>query len=276
LIYIDRFFKTFGSPETPEELYRRLHPPELTAYLVDYAMDHGPGSREWMHRVLRNFLRFSFQSGFMSRDLSVLVLPLRRRTDARLPRSLPEKCIVALDASIHRETAAGLRDSAIVGLLKTYGVRGIQVRRLCLEHLDWERSRIHFPAVKGGTELKLPLTAETGNRLADYLTAGRPKTDCREVFLSLVKPFGPLKRAGQISGMIRRRLRQAGIDPPEGVSRGSHGFRHAFASRLIGRIPFKDLVDLLGHRDPSSTLIYGKVDLPHLLKASLPLQGGCP
>jgi integrase len=69
-------------------------------------------------------------------------------------------------------------------------------------------------------------------------------------------------------------MKQAGIELPEGGRYGSHGFRHAFASRMYGRIPFKDVVDMLGHRNPSSTLVYGKVEVAALRKAALPWPGG--
>jgi integrase/recombinase XerD len=73
--------------------------------------------------------------------------------------------------------------------------------------------------------------------------------------------------------MIHRRLERAEVSVPEGVSRGTHGLRHAFAVRMSGQIPFKDLVDMLGHRDPSSTLIYAKTDTQSLQQAALPRPG---
>jgi integrase len=69
-------------------------------------------------------------------------------------------------------------------------------------------------------------------------------------------------------------MEQAGVELPEGVPYGSHGFRHAFAVRLCGRVPFKDLIDMLGHRDPSTSLIYGKSDMATLALAALPWPGG--
>ena len=92
--------------------------------------------------------------------------------------------------------------------------------------------------------------------------------------MRLQEPFGPLTHPRELSIILRRRIKEAGITLPEGMSYGSHGFRHAFASRLCGRVPFKDIVDMLGHRDPSSTLIYGKVDMRALAKAALPWPGG--
>jgi hypothetical protein len=44
--------------------------------------------------------------------------------------------------------------------------------------------------------------------------------------------------------------------------------------RLCGRVPFKDLIDMLGHRDPSTSLIYGKSDMATLALAALPWPGG--
>jgi integrase len=61
---------------------------------------------------------------------------------------------------------------------------------------------------------------------------------------------------------------------PAKVSHGTHGFRHAFATRLVGHVPSKDLADMLGHRSVSSTLRYAKVDVQALQLAALPWPGG--
>jgi integrase len=151
-------------------------------------------------------------------------------------------------------------------------VRGAQVRRLRLEHLDWENGRIHFCACKGGRPIEQYLTAKAGNRLADYIAYGRPPSSCREVFLESSTATA-LTHSRDLSRIIARRLQQAGVPVPAQVSRGTHGFRHAFATRLVGRVPYKDLTDMLGHRSPSSTLAYGRVDVQTLQQAALPWPG---
>lgn len=271
-IYFGRLFEFLGRPQSAGELFSKLGPRTIAAFLIDYAPHHGPGSRQDMHAALRALLRFAYEEGFMAQDLSVLVPTVRNRASAQLPRALPESCIVALERSIERHSPEGRRDVAIVCLLSTYGVRGAQIRRLRLEHLDWENARIHFCACKGGRPIEQHLTAKAGNRLADYIANGRPQSSCREVFLE-PSTATALADSQALSRIVHRRLQQAGVYVPAGVSRGTHGFRHAFATRMVGRVPFKDLADMLGHRSPSSTLVYSKVDVQALQQAALPWPG---
>lgn len=272
LRYLGGLFDYLGEPQTAAELFAGLSPVTLTEFLLDYATQHGPGSRQAMHTTARGFLRFVYEEQYMPRDLSVLVPAVRQRALSDLPRALPDSCISALEDSIDRSCPAGRRDAAIICLLSTYGVRSIQIRRLRLDHIDWKNGRIHFPPAKRGRPIEQHLTVKAGNRLADYITDGRPSSALPEVFLTL-STVATLTCKSYLSVMIRRRLKAAKISVPQGVSRGTHGFRHAFAVRMTGQIPFKDVVDMLGHRDPSSALIYAKADVQTLQQAALPWPG---
>jgi len=272
--YLKRLFEWFGPPESPAHLFSRMNADSVTQCLIDYATKYGPGSRRCMQDTMRLFLRFAYHTGYLERDLSALSPSMRQPCMGRVMRPIPPACIERLQNSICGETPADLRDRAIVCLLSTYGVRGVQLRRLRLEDVDWPRERIHFSAVKRGRAVEQHLTASAGNRLAEYLRNGRPSSSHREVFLRTAEPFGPLASPRELSKILRKRIKQAGIELPEGVRYGSHPFRHAFASRMYGHVPFKDVVDMLGHRDPCSTLLYGKVDLASLRNAALPWPGG--
>jgi integrase/recombinase XerD len=274
IIYIARFFRHFGLPDSCEELFLAVSPNSISAFLIEYAANNSAGSVRWMKVSLRSFLHFAYRSSLIERDLARLVSVQSIRRLGIVPRSLPDECIARLRCGIDRSTADGMRDSAIICLLATYGVRGIQIRRLRLDAIDWRNERIHFPAAKGGRPIEQHLIAEAGNLLSKYIQHDRPKSDHPEVFLTLHEPFDPLPCASYLSDMIKRRIKQLGLALPDGVSHGTHGFRHAFASRMVGKVPFKDLVDQLGHRDPASTLIYSKVDLDGLHQAALPWPGG--
>jgi integrase len=273
-LYLRRFFFWFGPPDSPVLLFAAITQDSIAECLSSYASGHGPGSRNNMQKAVRLFLRFAYFQGYLKADWSILCPVPRVRRMGKVARAIPPECIERMVAHLEGDSIADLRDRALLALLSTYGVRGVQVRRLRLCDIDWERDRIHFPAAKGGRPIEQHLTVHVGNRLADYLHRGRPASSCPEVFVHLQAPFGPLTRPCELSIILGRRIKEAGITLPDGVSHGTHGFRHAFASRLCGRVPFKDIVDMLGHRDPSSTLIYGKVDLGELTKAALPWPGG--
>ena len=273
LMYADRLFDYLGPPQTAVELFSKIDHASLGAFLVDYAKRYGPGSRQNMYSAARAFLHFAFEEQFMANDLSALVPTVRRYRMSGLPKALPEASILALEESIDRTDPVGRRDAAIICLLSTYGVRGIQVRRLRLEDIDWRNERIHFPAAKGGRPIEQHLTLKAGNRLTDYIVNGRPESPLPQIFLTTTTGT-ILSDSSHLSKMIHRRLLRANVPVPDGVSRGTHGLRHAFAVRMTGKVPFKDVVDMLGHRDPSSTLIYAKTDVQTLQQAALPWPGG--
>lgn len=269
-LYLDRAAACL-SAGTTAEFCLALTPGRLMRAVADYASVHGPGSRRWLQLSLRSLLRFCYLRGYVATDLSRWVPTLRRPRLASLPKAIPAEVVTRLLAGIDHNTPPGRRDAAIVELLATYGVRGFQIRHLRLDDLDWEAGRIHFPACKRGRPIIQPLTTATGNRLADYLRLERPAMTGRsEVFLGLKPPHRPFRQAASLSSLIAKRLRQAGLQVPEGVSCGTHGFRHAFASRLCGQIPFKHISDMLGHRDPASVLVYAKVNFDALALAALP------
>jgi len=271
LLYICRFFRVVVSSD---EVVRAISPEQITSFLMAYREQNSSGSLRWMQVSLRAFLRFAFRSSRIDRDLSALVPVRTSRRFGTVPRSLPDECIARLRSGIDRSTVKGMRDSAIICLLATYGVRGVQIRRLRLDGIDWRNERIHFLAAKGGRPVEQHLVAEAGNLLSEYVRRVRPESKHPEVFLTLREPFCPLPSAAYLSDTIKRHIKRLGLVLPDGVSSGTHGFRHAFACRMVGKIPFKDLIDQLGHRDPASTLIYSKVDLDGLRQAALPWPGG--
>ncbi len=274
ICYLCRFFRHFGCPDSSSKLIQAVSSESIGNFLRDYAGTFSSSSLERMQILLRSFLRFAYRFSLIDRDLSALVPTRKHRQMGTVPRSLPDGCIAQLQCGIDRSTAEGMRDSAVICLLATYGVRGIQIRRLRLDDIDWRNDRIHFPAAKGGRAVEQHLVADAGNLVSEYVRCARPESGHPEVFLTLHEPFRPMPDANYLSGVIRRRIKQLGLVLPDGVSHGTHGFRHAFASRMVGRVPFKDLIDQLGHRDPASTLIYSKVDLDGLRQAALPWPGG--
>jgi integrase len=268
-LYLDRIAVSL-SAKTAAGLCRAFTPARLMAAVADYASGHAPASRRWMQWTLRSLLRFCHVRGYVRGDLSEWVPAFRSPRLASIPKAIPEATIGSLLASVDPQSPHGRRDAAIIQLLATYGIRGLQLRQLRLTDLDWEAGRVRFPACKRGKDIVQALTVEAGNRLSDYIRLERPAAAGRpEVFLGATPPYDPLTGSAGLSDMIHTRLRQAGLQVPEGVSRGTHGFRHAFACRLCGKVPLKHISDMLGHRDLASVLVYAKVNFEELAHAAL-------
>jgi site-specific recombinase XerD len=270
LSYIDRFLTSQSIP-SPNELFLRLSPTYVQQFVFDYADEYGPGSRRSMQVSLRSFLKFCRHQGYTSRDLSTAVPTFRTYSLKSVPKNIDDETISLLLESIDTTSPIGRRDFALIQILNAYGVRGNQVRYLRFDHIHWQNNTIQFLPSKGGKAISQHLTTHVGNSLIAYIRDGRPKqAPYPEVFLTSRPPFHPFKKGGSFSNIIARCLQRAGIELPQGVSRGTHSFRHAFGTRLAGRVPLKHIADMLGHRDISSSFIYCKVDFDALREATLP------
>ena len=93
---------------------------------------------------------------------------------------------------VDRTTRVGRRDYAMILLLATYGLRGIEVIRLTLDDIDWRKSGLRIAGRKAGNTTFYPLTAEVGEAILVYLRNGRPCSSLRQLFLSVKAPFLPL------------------------------------------------------------------------------------
>ena len=91
--------------------------------------------------------------------------------------------------SIDRKTAMGRRDYAILLILARLGLRAGEIKTLTLEDLDWQEGLITVRG-KAGRYSQLPLPADVGEAIADYLQHGRPTANSRCVFLRTRAPAG--------------------------------------------------------------------------------------
>lgn len=214
--------------------------------------------------ALRSFLRWAYAENILPSDLSAASMTVRHYRDAALPEVLSDDEVDKLLGSVDRRTALGRRDYAILLLSARYGLRPCDIRQLCLENIHWREGEILLTQSKTSQLLRLPLLDEVTEALIDYLKAGRPATDSRQVFVRHLAPHEPFVPGNNMADIMRRALAQAGMSSRTGL-RGLYLFRHSLATRLLreGNGP-ATIAAVLGHRDISSTLIYVKVNLPQL------------
>lgn len=263
---VKQFLEWLG-PQATAEGISELSAERIEHFFMERVQGMGHAARRSMQAALRTFLRFCCHEGYIRTPLAHAVPTLRTYKLATVPRGLSEAQAQAVLATVDRHTAAGRRDYAILQLLHTYGVRGGQVRALRLADLDWAEDRILFRACKQGKDSLLPLTAEVGESLLDYLHPARPHCAFPEVFLTCRAPYHPLPNANSLSVIVERHIRAAGIELP---SKGSHVFRHSFATRMVAAgHSLKAIADVLGHRHLSTTFLYTKVDFRALKEVAM-------
>lgn len=245
---------------------RALSGEMVEQFFLKYARDHGPATRRSMQATLRTFFNFCQERGHHDQDLGAFVPTLRTYRLNKVPRGIDVEEATRLIAETQMDSAAGIRDHAILQTLYTYGVRGGQVRALKLEDIHWTQDEIRFASMKQGKEIIQPLTDEVGEALLAYLEKARPRTRHQEVFLTACAPYQPL-RATTLSEIVRRRLEVSGVEAP---SHGTHVFRHTFATRMLAQGEYlKTIADMLGHRHMTTTYQYTKVDIPALKQVAL-------
>lgn len=240
---------------------------QIRIAFLNYSANKGVSWRRSMASTLRSFFQFCDIKGFNHQSIFSAIPSILSYKLSTIPKGITEQDALTLLASVDRNTNIGKRNYAILILLYYYGVRNTQIRIIRLQDVDWQQETISFKALKSGNPILLPLIEEVGNALLDYLLYARPASDYKEVFLTDRAPHHPLCRHTNIDSIIFGQLAKTGLNLP---FKGSHIFRHGFATRMVNRgSSLKSIADILGHKSLETTMQYSKVDFTALNKVPL-------
>ncbi|WP_292231831.1 tyrosine-type recombinase/integrase [Mesorhizobium sp.] len=160
---------------------------DVHRFIVRRAQAGSLGRAKLAVTALRSFLRFLQQRGLLATDLAVAVPGIAGWRLAHLPKALRAEQVERLLASCDRRTPAGRRDYAVLMLLARLGLRGGEVSALTLDDLDWDCGEIVVHG-KGQRLARLPLPADVGAALVDYLRQDRPACSTRRIFIRTRAP----------------------------------------------------------------------------------------
>ena len=224
-----------------------------------------------MTSALRSFLKYARYCGDVVLDLAAAVPIVANWSMPSIPRAISADQVSQLLVSIDQSTAIGRRDYAILLLFARLGLRLSEVAFLELDDINWYAGTLNVHA-KGGLRNEFPLPVEVGEALAAYLRDGRPHSTSRRVFLRAKAPICGFRNASGVGSIVRHSLKRAGIKAP---TYGAHQFRHGLATEMLRQgASLEEIGDVLGHRQPQTTMIYIKVDLEALRTLALPWPGG--
>ena len=236
----------------------------INVVLINYSNDVTMG----YYGILKRFLQYLFQSGNTREDLSLKLTPVKRiAASARIPTTLTIEQIESILASVDRESPQGKRDYAVLMIAVKLGIRTCDIRNLRPANIDWEGHKISFTQIKTGVPLSLPLPADVGWAIIDYLKNGRPISDAPEIFLRAVAPYVSLTNFDNI---LIKHMRKAGIPLDSVKHHGIHILRHSLATHMLDEgIPVTSIQSVLGQVNADSTQKYLGINVRQLRSCAL-------
>lgn len=257
-----------GLPGPLDQSLPGLSAGQVTGYVLARAHLRGGAPQDMVVLpALRSLLRFLHLAGLTGLPLAGAV-PAGRSWKPGLPRAASADDLRAVLAACDRESAGGRRDYAIVLAMTRLALRGGEVARLHLADVGWRSGELTIRGKGGRTDI-LPLPADAGEAMADYLLHARPATASPTLFVTMKAPFTGLT-ASAVTQVVGRACERAGVP-----RFGPHRIRHAAACGLLAAgAPMEEISQLLRHAQQRTTAIYAKVDQARLTELAMPCPQG--
>ncbi|MGH3303995.1 MAG: tyrosine-type recombinase/integrase [Pseudonocardiaceae bacterium] len=241
---------------------------DVVGFVLAISGERTPKMAQRMVSALRSLLRFCHVEGLLGAPLAAVVPSVANRR-AGLPRFLEPTQVESLLASCDRSSVAGRRDFAMMTMMVRLGLRAGEVAALGLGDIDWRRGEITVVG-KGPRSERLPLPADVGAAVADYLRHARPEGALdRCVFVRVKAPHRGLTPGGVTQAVIAAGGR-AGLGPLT-----AHRLRHTAATGMLrAGAPLAQVGRVLRHHRALTTAAYAKVDRDTLRTLARPWPGG--
>jgi integrase/recombinase XerD len=231
---------------------QEVKPEVIIEYLVQIK---GEGlSANSMNRALaalRGFYKYLIQEKIIGQ--SPLANIELAKVWMRLPDTLSKEEMNIILIQPGNQTAAALRDTAMLELLYATGIRVSELINLTMNSVNWQ---VGFLVVmgKGSKERIVPIgkTAYDCTRL--YVDKARPQLMQKKITdVLFLNRFGTKFTRQGLWKIVIRYAKKAGLQKKV----HPHTFRHSFASHLLeGGADLRTVQVMLGHADISTTQIY--------------------
>ena len=150
------------------------------------------------------------------------------------------------------------------------GLRAVDIMRLKLTDVDWRKGEINIIQAKTGQSLQLPLTADIGEALQDYILNGRQQVNEPEVFLRFNPPYRAFADAVVIGDIYDEYRKAAGYKRTAFDGKSFHSLRRTVGTNLVtSDISLELAAQILGKIKPESMKKYIALDVDHLKECAL-------
>ncbi len=219
--------------------------------------------------TVRNFIKYLYQEKLLDVDYAKKIPHAKVVSQPKLPSTYTKREIEKLIKSVERSSTTGKRNYAIILIAARLGLRASDIARLKFDSLKWETNTIELTMIKTGRELVLPLLADVGNAIIDYLKYARPESEEPYVFLTERPPHGSFSTSNVVTHIVQRAFRKAGIDVTNRKF-GPHSLRHSLGFRMLEQSTILPIMsDVFGHESTESTRYYLRIDLQSMKQCML-------
>ena len=247
---------------------RKVEPQMIERYMA-WLFDHGHKKSSQARALsgLKSFFNYLLLTDVI--ETSPMEFIEAPKFGRRLPDVLSTAEIDRIIAVIDRSSPKGMRDSAMLELLYSCGLRVSELVSLRLCDLFFGEGYIRVIG-KGDKQRLVPVSDSAREKVYAYLNC-RHGARAGEETLFLNNRGGRLSRV-MVFTVIKQAVRRAGVDKQ--VS--PHTFRHSFATHLLqGGASIRQVQEMLGHENIVTTEIYTHLDNAHLretVERHLPIQ----
>ena len=219
---------------------------------------------------------------FLHERRKILINPGENFPPLHKPRHLPKgvlsnEQVMRLLAQPDMSTPRGYRDRAVLELLYSTGLRGLELSRLTIYDIDFKDGTLRVLQGKWNRDRIIPIGRTAAGYLRHYMAQIRPallagphgKSAVDRLF---VNDAGGSLTPTVLRRIIRRHAKPAGLPP----TTAAHGLRHACATEMLkGGASVRHVQELLGHLTLATTQIYTRVlpaDLQKVHSATSPSE----
>lgn len=226
---------------------------QIDAFEQEYNASYSRQSQKYNRNCFKLFLRYLYRERHvLKRDFAELFKVPRIYHQAKPPCFLRPDEIQRLFDNMIPATPAELRAYAMVHIAYTMGLRPQEISRLTLDDIGFSKAELNIRYRKAGLPVTMPIPQKTLKAIAAYLVGGRPKNDCRELFLQCYRPYRPVS-SPTVCYAIKSCMQKAGL-PEEATT---YWLRHTHAQHLLeAGISVFEIKEMLGHDDIEATNRY--------------------
>ncbi len=238
--------------------WKKIDKKNVRHFLIEL-QERGIGRRSIARKVatLKSFFQYLEKQEIVKSSIAPSIkMP---KFDQKLPEFLSTDEIKEILLIADKKSFEGIRDTAILELFYSCGLRLSELINLRLEDLMLRENAIRVIG-KGKKERVVPIGKSAKNTILNFLSSRNKvaQAGVHELFI--------LKSGKKMYAMAIQRLVKKYINQVVNVHAASpHILRHSYATHLLDRgASIRVVKDLLGHQNLSTTQVYTHLSIEHL------------